>query len=154
MGEPERLNGLLRENVVPVIGLRPPDMLQCALRGMGVVGDDRDVLLVFAGRFIRAHHQVLMFQSSDCDPPTRFRVSFQSSATTAVALSPTGFFALITKFSCLNAYCSQHCQRIFRSSSDPDDGTRAPGASWARIGPGFAMSSATRAASFPDIRVF
>src|ERR1700730_17541407 len=93
MGEPERLNGLLRENVVPVIGLRPPDMLQCALRGMGVVGDDRDVLLVFAGRFIRAHHQVLMFQSSDCDPPTRFRVSFQSSATTAVALSPTGFFA-------------------------------------------------------------
>jgi hypothetical protein len=32
----------------------------------------------------------------------RFRVSFQSSATTAVALSPTGFFALITKFSCLN----------------------------------------------------
>src|ERR1700730_19058291 len=112
MGEPERLNGLLRENVVPVIGLRSPDMLQCALRGMGVVGDDRDVLLVFAGRFIRAHHQVLMFQSSDCDPSTRFRVSFQSSATTAVALSPTGFFALITKFSCLNAYCSQHCQPI------------------------------------------
>jgi hypothetical protein len=29
-----------------------------------------------------------------------------------VALSPTGFFALITKFSCLNAYCSQHCQPI------------------------------------------
>jgi hypothetical protein len=37
MGEPERLNGLPRENVVPVIGLRCPDMLQCALRGMGVV---------------------------------------------------------------------------------------------------------------------
>src|ERR1700730_12778909 len=112
MGEPERLNGLLRENVVPVIGLRPPDMLQCALRGMGVVGDDRDVLLVFAGRFIRAHHQVLMFQSSDCDPPTRFRVSFQSSATTAVPLSATGFFALITKFSCLNSYCSQRCNSL------------------------------------------
>jgi hypothetical protein len=27
---------------------------------MGVVGDDRGVLLVFASRFIRAHHQVLM----------------------------------------------------------------------------------------------
>jgi hypothetical protein len=36
-------------------------------------------------------------QSSDCDPPMRFRVSSQSSATTGVAfsLSPTGFFALI-----------------------------------------------------------
>jgi hypothetical protein len=47
-----------------------------------------------------------------------------------------------------------------QSSSGPGDGTRAPGASWAspaattRIGPGFAMSSATRAASFPAIRVF
>ena len=46
----------------------------------------------------------------------------------------------------------------FRSSSDPGEGTRAPGASWAsraattRIGPGFAMSSATRAASFPEMR--
>src|ERR1700730_13599799 len=59
MGEPERLNGLLRENVVPVIGLRSPDMLQCAPRGMGVVGSDRGVILVFASRFIRAHHQVL-----------------------------------------------------------------------------------------------
>jgi hypothetical protein len=27
---------------------------------MGVVGDDRGVLLVFAGRFIRGHYQVLM----------------------------------------------------------------------------------------------
>jgi hypothetical protein len=38
-----------------------------------------------------------------------FSVSSQSSATTVVAfsLSPTGFFALITKFSCLNADCSQ-----------------------------------------------
>ena len=46
----------------------------------------------------------------------------------------------------------------FRSSSDPGEGTRAPGASWAslaattRIRPGFAMSSATRAASFPEMR--
>jgi hypothetical protein len=45
----------------------------------------------------------------------------------------------------------------FRQSSlDPGDGTRALGASWAslrstkRVGPGFAMSSATRAASFPE----
>src|SRR5580693_1326350 len=60
MGEPERLNGLLRENVVPVIGLRSPDMLQGAPRGMGVVGNDRGVLLVFASRIFRAHHQVLM----------------------------------------------------------------------------------------------
>jgi hypothetical protein len=47
----------------------------------------------------------------------------------------------------------------FRSSSDPGEGTRAPGASWAsraattRIGPGFAMSSATRTASFPQCAV-
>src|SRR6202023_2966009 len=46
----------------------------------------------------------------------------------------------------------------FRSGSDPGEGTRAPGASWAslaattRIGPGFAMSSATRTASFPEMR--
>jgi hypothetical protein len=29
-----------------------------------------------------------------------------------VALSPPGFFALITKFSCLNAYCSQRCNSL------------------------------------------
>src|SRR5260370_22938089 len=44
------------------------------------------------------------------DPPMRFRVSSQSSATTVVAfsLSPTGFFGLITKFSCLNCLLLAH----------------------------------------------
>src|SRR6202045_4856707 len=51
-----------------------------------------------------------------------------------------------------------HAEAAFRSSSDPGEGTRAPGASWdslgstMQIGPGFAMSSATRTASFPEMR--
>src|ERR1700720_1871146 len=57
----------------------------------------------------------MSFQLSDCDPPICFRAprgAWASLATTVVSFlsSPAGFFALITKFSCLNAYCSQHCQ--------------------------------------------
>src|SRR5580693_7972490 len=75
MGEPERLNGLLRENVVPVIGLRSPDMLQRTPRGMGVGGNHRGSLLVFASRFIRAHHQVLMPECPSLAAPQWHRPS-------------------------------------------------------------------------------
>src|ERR1700738_3769509 len=57
----------------------------------------------------------MSFQLADCDPPICFRAprgAWASLATTVVSFlsSPAVFFALITKFSCLNAYCSQHCQ--------------------------------------------
>src|ERR1700738_236990 len=56
----------------------PPDMLQCAPRGMGVVGNDRGVLLVFASRIFRAHHQVLM---PECrSPPANARFVLQPSS--------------------------------------------------------------------------
>src|ERR1700730_8369141 len=109
MGEPERLNGLLRENVVPVIGLRSPDMLQRTPRGMGVGGNHRGSLLVFASRFIRAHHQVLMPECPSLAAPQWHRPSAPDAKLSFLS-SPAGLFALITKFSCLNAYCSQHCQ--------------------------------------------
>src|ERR1700730_13599797 len=56
----------------------------------------------------------MSFQLSDCDPPICFsapRGAWASLAATVVSFlcSPAGLFALITKFSRLNAYCSERC---------------------------------------------
>jgi hypothetical protein len=86
-------------------------------------------------------------------------------ATTVVSFlsSPAGFFALITKFSCLNAYCSQHCQPHLSVQLGP---RRWYESAWCLLGfaggigfnqadrAGFRDVFSDRAASFPDIRVF
>src|SRR3984893_2404861 len=55
--DPERLNRLVAENVVPVVGLRSVDAFQGLFP---IICNDCSGLVVVADRIFRSHHQVLM----------------------------------------------------------------------------------------------
>jgi hypothetical protein len=58
---PKRLNRLVRENVVPVVGLRSANALQLALMIFGIIGQYRYALFI-GGRFTAVHRATFLAQ--------------------------------------------------------------------------------------------
>jgi hypothetical protein len=120
------LRHAIQRKTVPLLGIRASLQIVRSRRKPTLVG--------LKGKSEDQPHAKQIAPAEGVTPPAEVRVSFLTTP-----LSTRG--------------------GAFRSSSDPGEGTRAPGASWAsraattRIGPGFAMSSATRTASFPQCAV-